>query len=237
MTTEQINTLHKNQIAIPSGRQTINGKDYMADAKGNLTPVELIAPQDLLEDEVVRRVMSFSKPLSEQIGRFKGHVFNDLSEFDALLEQQYGAKKGGAKGNKTYMTYDGLLKVTISVADNIDFGPELQVAKSLIDECLNEWAAESGPEIRAVVTKAFNTDKEGLINKSEIFTLLRLEINDERWKRAMQAIRDAMRIVGTKTYQRYYERPSFDAPWEAITIDIAKAKLADLERAATLGVA
>ena len=39
----------------------------------------------------------------------------------------------------------------------------------------------------------------------------------------MRAIRDAMRIVGSKTYVRCYHRESFDAPWAAITIDLAKA--------------
>jgi precorrin-3B methylase len=53
--------------------------------------------------------------------------------------------------------------------------------------------------------------------------LLNLDISDERWKRAMQAIRDAMRVVGSKTYVRFYERPSQTAAWEAITIDLSKA--------------
>ena len=99
----------------------------------------------------------------------------------------------------------------------------MQIAKELVDECLNEWAADSGPELRAIVTKAFNTDKEGQINRSEIFMLLNLDISDERWQRAMQAIRDAMRVVGSKTYVRFYERASQTASWEAITIDLSKA--------------
>jgi hypothetical protein len=53
--------------------------------------------------------------------------------------------------------------------------------------------------------------------------LLRLEIADERWQNAMRAIRDAMRVVGSKTYVRLYQRPSCDAGWEAVTIDLAKA--------------
>lgn len=231
MTGKNIPILHRNQIAIPDGRQTVNGKEYMADAKGNLTPVELIAATDLLEDEVVRRIISFAKPLSDQVSRFKGHVFNDLSEFDALLAQEYDVKKGGVKGNKTYMSYDGLLKVTVSSADLVEFGPQLNHAKSLIDECLNEWAAESGPELRAIVTRAFNTDKEGQINKAEIFSLLRLQIADDRWQRAMKAIRAAMRPNGTKTYQRFYERASINDAWEAITTDLAKVKQAQIEGA------
>jgi hypothetical protein len=73
------------------------------------------------------------------------------------------------------------------------------------------------------VTKAFNTDKEGKINISEILSLLRLEIQDERWKKAVQATRDAMRVVGTKSYVRCYTRTDAKAAWEPIVIDVAKA--------------
>ncbi|MDN3711949.1 DUF3164 family protein [Paracoccus cavernae] len=77
--------------------------------------------------------------------------------------------------------------------------------------------------MRALVTKAFNTDKEGKINRSEIFTLLRLDIVDERWQRAMQAIRDAIRVTGSKSYIRFWMREGIDAPRQAITIDLASA--------------
>lgn len=209
---------------IDTGIKEIDSKQYMPDAKGNLVPVELIKPADKLEDETVRKIMEFARDLSDQIARFKGHTFEDLGSFEALLQQEYGAQKGGKKGNKTFMTFDGLKKVSVQVSDFIDFGPQLQIAKELIDECLNEWASESRPEIRAIVTRAFNTDKAGQINRSEIFMLMRLEIEDERWKRAVEAIRDAMRIVGSKTYIRFYERETFEDAWKAVTIDLAKVK-------------
>ncbi|MCO5059669.1 MAG: DUF3164 family protein, partial [Rhizobiaceae bacterium] len=50
-----------------------------------------------------------------------------------------------------------------------------------------------------------------------------LDIEDPRWKKAMEAIRDAMRVVGSKTYVRCYERESHDGEWRAVTIDLAKA--------------
>lgn len=210
-------------MPIPDGRVDVGGKTYMPDAKGNLVPVELVAPASQLEDETVRKVIGYAMALSEQVARFKGHTFEDLGALEALLAQEYNQTKGGAKGNKTFMSHDGLYKVQVQVADHIDFGPQLQIAKELIDECLNEWAADSRPEIRAIVTRAFNTDKAGQINKSEIFMLLRLEIEDSRWQEAMRAIRDAMRVVGSKTYIRCYQRDARDAPWQAVTIDLAKA--------------
>ena len=205
------------------GVTIVNGKSYMADAKGSLVPVEAIKPADRLEDEVVRKIMLFASSLSDQISRFRGHTMTDLGEFDALLQQEYNATKGGPKGNRTYQTFDGLKKVTIQIADFVDFGPQLQVAKRLLDECLMEWAADSRPEIRAVITRAFNTDKEGKVNRSEIFMLLRLDIEDPRWQDAMRAIREAMRITGSKEYVRFYERASITDGWRAVTIDMAKA--------------
>ncbi|MBN8294711.1 DUF3164 family protein [Rhodobacter sp. NTK016B] len=210
-------------LPIPDGRVSVAGKDYMPDAKGKLVPVELIEAAALLEDETVRKIAGYGVALSEQVARFKGNTFADLGDFEAVLAQEYGATKGGAKGNKTFLSFDGLWKVTVQVADHIDFGPQLQIAKELVDECLNEWAAEARAEIRAIVTRAFNTDKAGQINRSEIFMLLRLEIEDARWKEAMRAIRDAMRVVGSKTYVRLYRRETPEAPWQAVTIDLAKA--------------
>lgn len=208
---------------IDDGRAEANGTTYMRDAKGGLVPLALVRPADKLEDDTVRRICAYGIALSDQVTRFKEHTFDDIGNFDATLAKDYDTTKGGAKGNKTLMSFDGLFKVQVQVADHIDFGPQLQIAKGLVDECLNEWAANARPEIQAIVTRAFNTDKEGQINRSEIFMLLRLDIDDDRWRRAMDAIRDAMRVVGSKTYVRCYRRDTSDAAWQAITIDLAKA--------------
>lgn len=201
----------------------IEGQKYMRDAKGGLVPLALVKPVDKLMDEMVRKMMFFARDLSEQIGRFKGHCFDDVGSFMALLEQHYHAKPGGKKGNMTFTRYDGCEKVQIQVADLIEFGPELQAAKSLVDECLMEWGADSREELRAVVARAFQVDKAGKINRSELFMLLRTDISDERWVRAMAAIRDSIRIIGSKTYIRFYERPAADAPWTPVSIDLAQA--------------
>lgn len=204
------------------GVVVINGREFMNDAKGNFVPLSLVKPQHKLEDETVRKIMLNAVSLSAQIGRFRGHTMTDLGGLDALIAQEYNAKIGGAKGNRTYQTIDGLMKVQVQVTDQIDFGAELQVAKSIIDECLNEWSIDSRPEIQSIVTRAFNTDQEGKINRSEIFMLMRHQIQDPRWQRAMDAIRDAMRVTGSKEYVRFYTRKTIADGWQAVTIDLAK---------------
>lgn len=201
----------------------IEGKPYMRNAKGALMPAELVKAADKLEDETVRKVLAFALDLSNQIARFKAHTFADLNAFQSLLEQEYGARAGGEKGNVTFQSYDGLMKVQVQIADLIEFGPQLQEAKKLIDECLVEWGAESRPEIRALVNRVFNVEKAGQINKAELFALLRMDIEDERWVRGMDAIRDAIRVTGTKEYVRFYRRSSPQGKFVPVPIDLAAA--------------
>lgn len=201
----------------------VDGTPHMKDGKGRLQPLSTVKPQDQLQDEVVRKIISYALELSAQIARFKGHSFEDVNSFIDLLGQEYGETRGGRKGNMTFLSYDGTMKMSIQVADHYDYGPELQIAKGLVDECLTEWSADARPELRSIIERAFQTDKEGKINRAELLSLKRLEIEDDRWKRAMQAISDAERAVGSRTYMRFYLRDHADAPWEPVTIDLARA--------------
>lgn len=220
---EAHSTLDAEAAGTPAGIVLVNDKPYMPDHKGALVPLESVKAQDRLQDEVVRKVVGYAVPLSAQIARFREHTFDDVDQFVGLLEQEYGAKRGGSKGNITLTTFDGLFKIQVQVADQITFGPELQVAKGLVDECLREWSADSRAELRAIVERAFNVDNGRLVNRAELLSLLRLEIDDERWKRGMTAIRDSMRTTGTKRYVRIYRRANAEAAWEQVSIDAATA--------------
>ena len=202
----------------------IDGQKYMRDARERLVPVGAVRPQDQLMDEMVRKVTAHALELSDRVARFRSHTVFDIDNFDELLAGEYGGhRRKSVKGNRTYMTFDGLMKLQVQVSERIAFGPELQVAADLVDECLAEWSRETRDEIRAVVSHAFNVDKEGEVPKAAIFSLLRLDIDDARWKQAMEAVRDAMRVTGSKSYIRIYRRARPDSPWEPVTIDIAKA--------------
>jgi hypothetical protein len=209
--------------AVGTGIVEVSGDKHLRDPKGRLIPLGMIKAQHLLEDEMVRKVMRFATDLADQIARFKGHTFEDLNGFQSLLEQQYGARAGGAKGNVTFRSYDDTLRIEIRIADLLEFGAELQTAKKILDEVLKEWGAESRPELRALVNRVFSVEKEGQINRGELFSLLAMEIEDERWQRAMEAIRDSIRIIGSKEYLRFRHRPDPTANWSTVAIDLAAA--------------
>lgn len=205
------------------GRVEVAGNTYMTNTKGALVPIELVKPADLLIDEQVRKIMGYAAHLSAQIARFKQHTLDDVAELMALLLQDYKTKVGGEKGNVNLTSYDGTLQVRLQVQERLTFGPELQAAKELVDHYLAELTADSGPELRGIVQHAFRTDQAGLINRAELFRLLRYEIADERWQMAMKAIKDSIRVEGTKEHVRFYQRPTARAKWEGVTIDVADA--------------
>lgn len=209
--------------ALPRGVELVNGKPHMRDAKGRLTPVELISAVDLMIDAFVRDRNAKAAALSLKIAAFRDETFREVTALRELLLEKYGAKKGGEKGNVTFTTVDGLERVQVQVADRLTFGPELQAAKALIDECLTEWSADGRAELRRVVMDAFNVDKEGQVNRARILGLRRLDIDDERWKRAMQAIDDSRRVAQTAEYSRHHHRKTPEAPWKPIPLDAATA--------------
>ena len=131
------------------GAVDVSGQPYLRDAKGSLVPITAIRAADLLMDELVREMVAEAVKLSADIAAFKVSSFRRVGELQALIAQQYNAKIGGPKGNITLSSFDGCQKVQIQAADQLEFGPELEAAKALIDECLNEWAATSGAELRA----------------------------------------------------------------------------------------
>ena len=64
-------------------------------------------------------------------------------------------------------------------------------------------------------------DKEGKINTGRVLSLRRLDIDDDRWKRAMDAISDSIQTVGSKSYVRLYERIGDSEEYVPISLDIA----------------
>lgn len=199
--------------AIPQG--------YKKDAKGRLIPVETIKPIDIARDELVSEIVKKAVEVKAHLATFKATAFADIQAFIELSAERYGAKVGGAKGNTTLTTFDGRYQIKRAVSDTLTFDEGLQAAKALIDECVHEWTEGARSEIRALINDAFNVDKEGKISTGRILGLRRLEIQDEKWQRAMTALSDSVRVQCSKSYIRVYERVGEADQYVPIPLDIA----------------
>jgi hypothetical protein len=192
----------------------------MKDAQGRLVPVNLVKDVDKVRDTLVREIAGKALALRETMRVFRDDAMGDMATFVELSAEQYGAKVGGHKGNLTLTSYDGQFKIQRSIAETLVFDERLQAAKELIDECITEWTEGSRDELKALINDAFQVDKEGRINTGRVLSLRRLAIDDDRWRRAMQAVSDSLQVAGTKAYIRIYARRE-DGKYEAVSLDMA----------------
>ncbi|AFR52159.1 DUF3164 family protein [Pseudomonas phage JD18] len=206
----------------PMAEQTVHvPAGYRMDAKGRLVPEKMIKPIDLERDHLVQEIVAKGKALSKALLDFKLATFGDIEAFITLSAEQYQAKVGGKKGNVSLVSLDGRYKVIRAMADNIAFDERLQAAKALIDECLHEWTEGARAEVITLINDAFRVDQAGNIRTGSVLALRRLQIEDERWQRAMQAIGEAVQVVSTKAYVRIQERVGDTDQYRSIPLDIA----------------
>ena len=134
--------------------------------------------------------------------------------------QRSSTRLGGGRGNLTLDTFDGELLVLVSVGDQLDFGPELQIAKQLIDGCIHRWSEGASVNLQAIVNDAFDVDKKGKLNVGRILALRRINIVEADWLKAMDAISAATRVVRSKRYLRLYRKRG-DLEKEQVPLDLA----------------
>lgn len=196
--------------------------DMMLDSSGRYVPRANVRPEHILEDEMVRELVAEAADLSTRLRAFRERCFERARAHQAVLEQEYGASKGGKKGNVTFTSYDGSMRMQIAVGEHLAFGPELQVAKKLVDQCINEWSKGADDNLRTIVNDAFQVDKEGRVQVDRILALRRLAINHPVWKQAMEAISNGLKVIGSKEYVRFHRRSSPDADAVLLPLDIAR---------------
>lgn len=201
--------------AIPEG--------YLLNPAGHLVPREQVREQDLLRDQVASELADHAINIHHQLKAFKARALADIADLVSVSAEKYKVAIGGEKGNVTITTFDGKYKVVRAYAERITFTEEIEAAKALINACIIRWSEGANDNIRALVDRAFRTDSKGQIKTAAVLELLRLEITDDEWERAMDAIRDSIQSTGTAVYVRVYQRIDGTDQYRAISLDLATA--------------
>lgn len=196
---------------------------YWKDAKGALIPESTIKEIDKQREQVIGEIIEHARTLNKELSLFKAKVFGDIAAFVELSAEQYNAHIGGKKGNVTLFSFDGKYKVQRSMQDYIAPDERILAAKQLALECVSDWTENARPELKAIVNRAFATDKDGSLKLSRLLELRRLDIKDERWLNAMDALSESLQVVGSRSYIRVYERVGDSNQYLPIALDIAGA--------------
>jgi hypothetical protein len=196
-------------------------ESMMINALGHHVPMSKIKPIDLERNDLVTSIVKLAKGVSHNIADFKKDAFSNVEAFIQLSAEQYGVTLGGKKGNVSLLSFDGRYKVTRQIQEHIHFDERLQAAKALIDQCITSWTTDSNDNVKAIVNRAFEVNKEGNISTSSVLMLRTLKIDDPEWLAAMNAISDSITVSGSKQYIRIYERVGDTDQFTPISLDIA----------------
>lgn len=194
---------------------------YWEDANGKLTPVSKIKEIDKDRTKTVQELCQQAEAQSAALLGFKTTAMHAVTEFIDRSLAAYDVQHGGKKGNVTLLTFDGSYKIVRQMQETIAFDERLQAAKALIDDCIQGWSKGSNANIKVLVNDAFQVDQAGKISTGRVLGLRRLEITDEKWLQAMQAIGDSMQVASTKPYIRFYKRDDTTGEYLPITLDVA----------------
>lgn len=195
--------------------------------QGRPIPDSMITPADRMKHELANRLADEAEALQRTIHAFKLRALDEMAAAKELLFEQYGVKVGGPKGGFSITSFDGMTKAEVSVADRIVFGPELQAAKALIDECIESWSDGASDNLRVLVEDAFQVNKAGRIDTDRVLGLRKHKMThedgrlDERWARAMDAVTDALVVDQTATYLRFYRRDPQTNEKKQVVLDFA----------------
>jgi len=204
------------EATIPAG--------YLPDARGRLWLIAKIKPIDMDRHKTVTQLCEQAKAESARLAGFKLAALQAIDEFVERSAAEYKVVLRGTrgKGNITLTSFDGAYRIIRAMSDTLAFDERLQVAKEIVEGCIQRWSKGSNANIKAIVNSAFQVDKAGKISTSRVLGLRDIDIDEPEWLQAMQAINDSIRVASTKAYTRYYERDAA-GNYVAINLDVAAA--------------
>jgi hypothetical protein len=200
-------------LQIPAG--------FVMNAAGHLVPEHQVREHDKLRDQVALDLATMALALSKGLAEFKTKALGDIDDLIAISSAKYGVTIGGKKGNASITTYDGRFKIERAMAERISFTEEILAAKELIDQCIRKWSEGADQHLRVLVDRAFRANRQGQIKTGDVLSLLRVEIDDPDWKRAMEALKDSIQVNGTAVYIRVYQRVGDTDRYDPINLNIA----------------
>lgn len=196
------------------------------DREGRLVPPDKVKEIDRIQDAAVEEMVAIAKALEAQMLDARRRI---VARYDQALEDIAKAGKVTRekwKGNSTLRSFSGDLVAERAVADRIVLDSRLKMAKTLLDEWIGENLEGASANIATFVTQAFSVNSQGRLNTRKILELLQYDIRDPKWTKAMALIKDSIKVVGSSTYYRFFERveTSTGNPMRPIMLDFASIR-------------
>lgn len=190
---------------------------YWIDGEGLKVPYKHVHESDRIRDRAVTSLVSRAKRLQTIIKNEKEAMEREIL---AYLGEAARREDEEWVGGTSITSFAGDLAVTVKVAKRWTFDERLQIAKSKIDKCIEDWSGNANSKLVALVNRAFKVDQKGDVDAKQIIGLRTLKIEDELWQEAMTLIADSQKVQGTKTYI-YFQEADESGKLQTIALDFS----------------
>ena len=188
---------------------------------GKYTNPKHIKAAQKRKDYIVTKAFNIAFRLQEKMKADKARIEKLIKGYLIRVAKDAKIKEDAITGNLNLSDYANLVTIDINTNDIVKFDENLNVAKALIDKCLNKWTKDSKSEIKAIVQNAFSVDKKGRFNRNAILGLRDIKISDPDWVKAMDYINDSLRIEGTRTYMQFMVRDGLKGKFKRINLNFS----------------
>lgn len=190
---------------------------YWIDPSGEKVPVRYVDRTDKKRDMLVERTIKKIENANLKLKQLKEKIEMDVDRYLEAIAAEYGEDW---KGNATLRNFDQTKEVQIKFGQTFSFDERLQVARQLIDKCIERWSEGSDMKIRMLVNQAFKVDKKGQLDAKLILSLRQIKINDKDWKQAMELIADSVKVENRRKYF-IFRRKDVDGKWQTISMNFS----------------
>lgn len=166
------------------------------------------------------RIHKKAKELSKKLADFKAEVFAAADQlYQQMLDEKNIKLRNNTRGGYSISTTDKSVKIEIAISETISFDERIDVAQKLINEYLEDKTKGADQDLTILVNEAFRTNR-GRLDTKRILGLMKLTINHEKWKKAIDLIKESMSTKDSKRYVRVFERTP-DGGYKPIVLDFA----------------
>ena len=186
---------------------TPDGTQLARNAEGAYVPLANIREIDKLRDVLVTELVTAADALARSLESFKTSAAAQAEDFREVSAQDHGIRLGGRKGGYSLSSYDGEMKIVLDNATLIAVNEKVSIAREAILSCVRRWSEGANSRLVELVSRAFETDRQGHLSVSRLLSLRSLKIEgDPEWDAAMEALAEGMVSAGSKTYLRFYRK-------------------------------
>ncbi len=194
----------------------------MTDTFGREIPISYVPKYKKEQDKIVQRVRKAFETARKALEKCEAETREMFGKLEQLRQAE--GQKSGDKGFAYATSFDGLTRIELRVAYNIQADPRVMTAREMMLSFIRgELATAKSESLQAIlplIDAAFKVSASGQLSNARIIDLLAVEIPAKPWQDARKILQDSLQMVRGKNYIRVSTKANHNADFVPIRLDI-----------------